>query len=804
MKYVSEQFKEKQNQILRPPLKILFELGTDVANSVKSGDDDSVAAELDFDDTVAPIIAPSFCSNEYYYAVLGEEVGVDDPYIICAPGDLTAEPTHTVPYGVTAFTNADTEVLIGNSEHYFYNFTNIETPITLSFIGGVIPDVIRVEVYNNGSWVTEKIINNSSLSKEIPIELDDYTPTLYHRFWVKNTTTSGRFQLNWIRADQAIFTYPNNAPIRFENNFITSVNISEGTDLTSQNLPSYEMTVTCLDPDGTYNPDSEYWDNQFLGGTLCYLKAGYEINDSVEYVPLLLGNLTEKPKYGQKKITFKVAVNWRTEWFTNTGFDLDDYADVGDQLPNHLFWSLTRKLFNRSDVFDDTNDRNNSVFNYYGDMDSEKARQLVANALGCYIVSDFGECNIYRTKDIQYRNVDSYVRRYDQVKWSLESKPKVGMIKVTKNRYTVSSSFDDIEATERQEVGSGDPVLFKFLIPFYPSSKIDIVDMQSTVSSANVSAVSFSGLEKLDSGDYQFSYLFSSDIVTTIKPILRFYRINTDALDDTTTTSDSSTGELYTNNNQLVTNNYIANKVKNVARLISSMSKQYEVEVVQNLALDVGDIIGLETDKNVIKNCVITGLKFNLPGSKGQITCREINLIYIPDDPTDPDSPENPDNPDNPNNPYMISNFEGQTITVLDTTLTILKTKAGYGAIGVYDKAHSSNMYVSEVLLLNVTDCHYRQSRNGKSREGEFGSYARITEINGRTWDFALKQIKGYGTDSDPVENIPFIRLPDVQELPIPFSYREEEMVKMIQKMYEAEGIQTSIDFHVGYTYTLL
>ena len=804
MKYVSEQFKEKQNQIIRPPLKVVFELGTDVANSVVSGVSDSSATELEFDDTVAPVVAPSSCSNEYYYAVVGENKGVDDPNSICAPdnSDSIADPTHSVPYGITEYTNANTEALIGNSESYVYNFTNIEAPMTLSFRGGVIPDVIRVEVYDNGSWVTEKIINNSNLSEEISVELDDYSPTLYHRFWVKNTTTSGRFQLNWIRADKAILVYFDNAPVRFENDYISSVNISEGTDLTSQNLPSYEMTVACIDPDGIYNPDSEYWDNQFSDGTPCYIKAGYEINGSVEYVPLLFGNLSEKPKYEQNKITFKVAVNWRTGWITNTGFDHSDYSNVGDELPNHLFWSLARKLFDSSDVFDDMTDRNNSVYNYHGDLDSEHARQLVANALGCYIVSEFGECNIYPTKEIQYKETNSYVRRYDQVKCSLENKQKVGIIKVTKNRYTVSSSFDDIEATERKEVGSGEPVVCKFLIPFYPSSKMDIVDMQSTVASANVSAVSFSGLEKLDSGDYQFSYLFSSDVVTTIQPILRFYRINTDTLDDITKMSDSSEGDVYTNNNQFVTNNYIVNKVRNVARLVNGMSKQYEVEVVQNLAHDIGDIIGLETQKGVFKTCVITGLKFNLPGSKGQITCRGINLINIPDDPDDPDSPENPDNPNNPDNPYMISNFEGQTITILRTTLTVLQTKAGYGAVGVYDKEHTGRLYVTEALLLNVTNCQYQRESQGD--QGEFGLYARITETNGRTWDFSVKQIENWGNNSNPSENIPYIRLPDVQDLQNPTRYREEEMVNMIKELYEAAGIQTSIDFGVGYTYTLL
>ena len=118
--------------------------------------------------------------------------------------------------------------------------------------------------------------------------------------------------------------------------------------------------------------------------------------------------------------------------------------------------------------------------------------------------------------------------------------------------------------------------------------------------------------------------LFRSNTATTIKPIVRFFSVNTTKYQENESIDSSSSDESYTNDNDLVTNAYVANRVKRVARFISDVSNQYEVDVVQDLRYELGDVIRLETEKNVFKTCVVTALQFNLPGSKGHITCRKI------------------------------------------------------------------------------------------------------------------------------------------------------------------------------------
>ena len=249
MRYVSEQFKAIQDEIIRPALSnLIFEVGTDVAN-VKN------ALFLDFDNTVAPEVKPKDTTNVYNYAVLGDEGSVDDPTRICAPDKSSgafATPNHSVPYGITAYTLANTDCIIGDNNPSF-NFTDITSPITFSFIGGHKPDRIKVEYYDpdNGAWQLEKTYTKIvGVFDEVTFVPDNYdnAENKYRRIKVANHVSAGRFQLSWARADRSA---RNGAEaVSFNKALVQSAKITESTDLTSQSLPSYEMTVECLDVNG--------------------------------------------------------------------------------------------------------------------------------------------------------------------------------------------------------------------------------------------------------------------------------------------------------------------------------------------------------------------------------------------------------------------------------------------------------------------------------------------------------------------------------------------------------------------------
>lgn len=621
MRYVSEQFKEKQNQLIRPPLKMRFEICTDVINRIII---DAYKNYPFFDTTVVPFAFPQHCANDYYYAVVGDGIGVDDPNRMCAPVDNSgfATPEHTVPMGVSTVVSANAEAMFG-SNTFSQNTIGVSQDATISFKGGLIPEQIRVEVYDipSSTWSTEQTIDNSELSEEVIIPYDGKTG-VYHRFFFLNTRKGGRYQLNWIKRDTV--EQAGLSPVIFENGYISSVSINETTDLTSQTEPSYDLTVTCLDVNKEYTPDSEYWQkkNQFTDGKTCYISVGY----GDELVPMIVGYLTQKPTYDQGKITFKVSA-WAIKARGKIAFDSlsDSFLNVGDETKSIRFSSKLGNLFNYySSVFHDNTDDVNSITNCYDYFGKGNAAKLVANALGGYITILPNSVNLFNTCDIQYKTPVDYLTRYEQVKNTLDSMPKVNATSISRRTNTVSADYVDIEARERVSIPANGSAMNSYSLPFFAFGKAVVIDYQSSVPSATLTTIDTSVMETVrEDGEIRAYINIRSNVATTVKPIFRFYRVDSANYEESETI-DSYGSEDYDNDNEFVTNTYLADKVKRVAKFMSDVSNQYEVDVVQDIRYELGDVIRLETEKNVFKTCVITGLNFNFPGSKGHVTCRKI------------------------------------------------------------------------------------------------------------------------------------------------------------------------------------
>lgn len=770
MRIVSNQFKETMNEIIRPATKLYFEVGTDVLESI------TVHGEThdELDDTYVPIVPPKDCTNNYYYAVVGDGIGVDDPNRICAPADVANVPEKTVPYGVTPYTAADTEVLIGSSTEFYNNFSPFVAPTTLCFKNH-IPDVIRVEIYDfdTETWSTEATIYNSELSEEVTFVPSDRTLAgNFRRFWVKNTTKAGSFQLNWIRCNLSILRYDGGAPVVFENTYISSVSISKETDLTSQTLPSYEMTVECLDPDEMYMPDTEYWSKQFTDGAECYFKLGYEINGATEYIPMFYGKLTKAPTYGEGKISFNVAIDWRLGWDIEFGSQVHRELNTGDIVDSSLFKDLIedRVLFDSYDVFHGEDDERGSECNYYGEVKADEARQLVANALGCFITADINTVDLHNANDIQYRSVDDYVTRYEQVQATLESQPKVGKIVVTRNENLVSAESVRLTQSSRTYIRANENVEILYKVPFYAISKFIVNDYQKSVPAAAVTAIYDTLDEEINEDGTADVYVsFTSDRNTYVQPIVSFYQVVNNKYDETERL-DADSGELYENNNDLITNGYTAGKARRVAHLISDINNQYEADVVQDYRYELGDVIRLETQKNVFKTCVVTGLNFTLPGSNGHITCRKIFSMF--------DSPD------------VVQDARGLTISTTDTddskiNFTIAEASESGVIIG-YTPAEEG--YTADRLYI-LGSKRIEGDIGGVPVEAEFSGY--LTDLNKHDWYFYTHNIK-QGADIDTTA--PVVELP-AYDYTMGATVEAWGVICLLKHLYESQGMTAPVDY---------
>lgn len=768
MRYASEQFNEKQGEIIRPANRIFFEIGTNTIYSL----DALYAPFLDFDDSIAPEIHPASCTNEYYYAVVGDGKPVDDSTRICCPDnrDTMSAPTHSVPFGICPKSNANEEVLIGSDTLYIFNFTGISSPITLSFKGGLIPEQLRVEVWDevNQDWFTEDTVLNPELSEEIK-----FTPSnlqrsnVYRRFWVLNSTTSGRYQLNWIREELSELN--GIEPVIFDNSRIATISVNEDTDLTSQTLPSYTMTVDCLDVDDIYTPESDYWDNQFTGDTPCYLKVGYQTEGGIEYIPIMCGKLTEKPTYSNHKITFKVAIDWKIGWTINIAPVIDPFVNVGDPCEGETFNFLinSKHLFEDTDIFYGYDDIDNSKLNYRGEIPSQEVRQLVANALGGYIRAGFNTCNLYNSNKIQYRNADDTLIRYGQVNCSYENLPKVGRISITRTENIVSDEYVDVETPDRKTVGALDSpdAIFSFTLPSSDISRIAIVNAQSDTPSAHITING--NVEVVDikaDGTMDIVVPFTSDIEASIKPICRFNKSVSNDIDVAENIIEE--GENYTNSNILITNEYITNKVKRTAHLISDMSEKYEVDFVQDLRYEIGDIIRLETQKNVFKDCVITGIKYQFPGSKGHLTLRRVFSLSSSE--------------------YAVLNAEGLTVDFGLVELEVTKM----GEIGCF-VATMNNGADTYIYVLGVDE--YKETIGGVEEDKNYNAW--LTDLNNHVWHFASYVVSSGTTITTDAR---IIELPDydMSTGATPGAYGA---IALLKELYRQQKMNAPVDWECSY-----
>ena len=84
-------------------------------------------------------------------------------------------------------------------------------------------------------------------------------------------------------------------------------------------------------------------------------------------------------------------------------------------------------------------------------------------------------------------------------------------------------------------------------------------------------------------------------------------------------------GENLTIYNPFITSDALVTLCATAAKRIAAWRDVYEIDVMENFKLRVGDIVKLNTIYEQNIPVIITGLQFNIPGPKGHITCRRIS-----------------------------------------------------------------------------------------------------------------------------------------------------------------------------------
>ena len=439
---------------------------------------------------------------------------------------------------------------------------------------------------------------------------------------------------------------------------ITNANLidyssKEYADLYSQSRSSFEHTVKFLDIDRLYdpqNPQGKY--NRLVLGSGYRIFTGYNINgmfvdaystDWNNYRPLLF--LKDLPVWDNEEVTLHFADRHTFDSCLTTqvpyiGFNQGVVskqfapglnADYAKQVLTSMKYYIrfTVGPYRYGDQVDMTIEDNakklmTTTGYLYQDCPIEDVYTLCQNALGCWNygknVSDISADNV---KDYTIDNSVIYdeglIFNKEPLLKTLTVKKYINTVSDTSLVYTVT-----LQASDFKKWSETDPKPYRAEVKLdHPLT--DIVDVRVASTNSTDNWTWYVLYERdLISGLCRYApYILTSDPnLGAATYTFKLYPIDTKVEDVSEVVNEE--GENLTIDNPFITSDELVTLCATTAKQIASWREVYDIDVMENFKLRVGDIIKLDTMYEKAIPVIITGLQFNIPGPKGHITCRRI------------------------------------------------------------------------------------------------------------------------------------------------------------------------------------
>lgn len=436
------------------------------------------------------------------------------------------------------------------------------------------------------------------------------------------------------------------------NSNLVNYSSNEHADLYSQSKSAFEHTVEFLDIDRLYDPQNPQgrYNNLVLGGAY-RIYTGYNINGmfvdaySTEWNTYRqLYYLKDLPVWDNEKVTlhfadkhtFDSCLTTQVPYIAfNQGVVSKQFApglnsDYAKQVLTSMKYYIrfTVGPYRYADPVDMTiedNAKKLMATTGYLNQDSpiEDVYTLCQNALGCW---NYGKnVSDISVDDIKDYTIDKSVIYDEGLFFNKEPLLKTLTIKKYNNTrsetpltYTVTLQASDFKRWSetaarpyRAEVKLDNPLT-------------DIVDARVGSDNPN---------------DWGWNVIYQRDLISGLchyTPIINttdpnygagtytftLYPIDTKVEDISEVVNDE--GENLIIDNPFITSDELVTLCATAAKRIAAWREVYDIDVMENFKLRVGDIIKLDTQYEQGIPVIITGLQFNIPGPKGHITCRRI------------------------------------------------------------------------------------------------------------------------------------------------------------------------------------
>ena len=510
-------------------------------------------------------------------------------------------------------------------------------------------------------WIEYDVDDDSILSTQT-ITLSATSDYEELEFDTNPTTTSTAYKLMCTALDadgvncRVFFDVPEvSGASRYIINNSNLINFAsdEHADLYSQVRSGFEYNVEFLDIAHQYdpqNPNGEY--SGLVVGSMYRIYMGYNINgmfvdaySAGNYSGALRYRfLKDLPTWENEKVTLHLSDDHTFDSNLTTqiphlgnldGLVAKKFApnDVGyydkqvlTSMPYYIRYVVGPYRFGSRitmNIDDNTKALMETTGYLHDDRPIEDVYTLAQNALGCW---NYGK----NVSDIDIANIQDYTIDnsviYDQgLSFSKQPQLKTLTIKKYSSKQSATPLTYNItlQASDFEYIGPG-------VRPYRAELKTDnpltnIVDARVATSNPNDWAWTINYERDLISGVCKYAiYIYATSAAAGANDYtLTLYPIETTSEDISEVVNEE--GENLTIDNPFITSDALVTLCATAAKRIAAWREVYEIDVMENFKLKVGDIVKLNTIYEQNIPVIITGLQFNIPGPKGHITCRRIS-----------------------------------------------------------------------------------------------------------------------------------------------------------------------------------
>lgn len=456
-------------------------------------------------------------------------------------------------------------------------------------------------------------VDTQSISDTQKIERVTFDITSLHgdsRPFYMNFTLSrgGRFAFTGTYADDSF------EDLLFNNSNIVKVETFVNSDLYSQAAPNDQIEVTVLDINHEFdpaNPQGKF--AKLTPDRAFFLRLGYRLPDRNGVVEWVEGNwntpgfyISDKPTYQDQKITMSLVTSPLNKKNNVSVPIKTGLYGVGNEVASRNITTIGTPYIDTTAMIDK--------------QDYMSAYMWAKNAQGRYYQRNGTSSSV-----TYFPSLRDYVINGNRILDGGVQLDKQPMLKnlIIKQYKNVQSA---LRLTQSFSVAAADYEYYSawglYRARIYNSQELDISCIEMTHTGGVDWRIVYEDVN--NSGVLSTSIYVTASSKVVVSGSFNIYGTDTSSTDIVLKVNNE--GEDMTIDNPLITSNALVVSCADATKIIAAMREVYKVNMVNDIRLQNGDCVYLDTPYEKHIPVIITGIKRVMPGIKSEITCRRLNL----------------------------------------------------------------------------------------------------------------------------------------------------------------------------------